>query len=97
MSPVAGRSGVIVCCTHHSVFVPAQDGKVYSGPAPQPLATIILEHNGTHNELYAVGTYGGEIFDEFFRAYKIGVIEEFGRGVAKQEVTGTATVLTADA
>lgn len=97
MSPVAGRSNVIVCCAHHSVFDPARGGKVIDGPAPQPLATIVLEHDGTHDELYAVGTYGGEVFDEFFRAYKIDLIEEFGRGVARQEVTGTATVLTVDA
>lgn len=97
MSQVAGRSNVIVCCAHHSAFDPAQGGKVIGGPAPQPLATIVLEHDGTHDELYAVGTYGGEMFDEFFRAYKIDLIEEFGRGAAKQEVTATTTVLTADA
>ena len=97
MSPVAGRSDVIVCCAHHSVFDPARGGKVIGGPAPQPLATIVLEHDGIRDELYAVGTYGGEVFDEFFRAYKIDLIEEFGRGVARQEVTGTATVLTVDA
>lgn len=93
-SAVAGRAGVIVCCAHHSVFDPAQGGKVLDGPAPQPLAAIVLEHDARTDELYALGTQGAELFEDFFTAYKKELIEDFGRGVARQEVTGRATVLS---
>jgi Rieske Fe-S protein len=92
-SAVAGRSDVIVCCAHHSVFDPAQGGRVVAGPAPQPLTAIVLEHIEADDELFAVGTMGGELFEEFFRAYKIELIEQLGRGVARQEVSGVTTVL----
>ncbi len=95
-SEIAGRSDVIVCCAHHSVFDPAQGGKVVAGPAPKPLTTILLEHQAETDELYAIGTHGAVLFDDFFRAYKIDLIEEFGRGVAKQEVLETTTVVTVD-
>ena len=36
------------------------------GPAPQPLATILLQHDAKADELFAVGTFGGEKFAEFF-------------------------------
>lgn len=91
-SPVAGRGGVIVCCAHHSVFDPAQGAKVLDGPAPQPLAAIALEHNADTDELYALGTYGGELFEDFFTAYKKDLIEEFGRGVAHEEIEGKTAV-----
>jgi arsenite oxidase small subunit len=93
-SAVAGRADVIVCCAHHSVFDPAQGGKVIDGPAPQPLATIVLEHDAVTDELYALGTHGGELFEDFFTAFKKELIDDLGRGVARQEVTDTTTVLT---
>jgi len=95
-SAVAGRSDVIVCCAHHSVFDPAQGGRVVAGPAPQPLTAIVLDHDAASDELFAAGTMGGELFEEFFRAYKIELIEQLGRGVAKQEVSGVTTVVGID-
>jgi len=92
-SPVAGRADVIVCCAHHSIFDPAQGGKVIGGPAPQPLATIALEYDAGTDEIYAVGTHGAELFDDFFTAFKKELIEDLGRGVARQEVVDKATVL----
>jgi hypothetical protein len=41
-----------------------------AGPAPQPLAAILLEHDPNNDGLYAVGTLGGELFNEFFRKYE---------------------------
>ncbi len=92
-STVAGRADVIVCCAHHSVFDPAQGGRVIGGPAPQPLATIALEYDAGTDEIYAIGTHGAELFDDFFTAFKKELIEDLGRGVARQEVVGTAAVL----
>ena len=92
-SPVAHRADVITCCAHYSVFDPGQGGKVLDGPAPQPLTTILLEHDTGTDELYAIGTLGGELFEDFFNAYRTELIEEFGRGVSHQEATGTTVTL----
>jgi arsenite oxidase small subunit len=91
-SEIAGRAGVITCCAHHSVFDPAKGAKVLSGPATGPLSSIALEHDTVSDELYAVGVYGGALFDDFFKAYKIQLNEEFGRGKAKELVTNTVQV-----
>ena len=92
-SPAAQRADVITCCAHFSVFDPSQGGKVLGGPAPQPLTTILLEHDAAADELYATGTLGGELFEDFFNAYRTEMIEEFGRGVARQEAAGTAVTV----
>lgn len=92
-SNVAGRSQVIVCCAHHSVYDPAQGAKVLSGPATAPLATILLEQQKNSGDLFATGTLGSELFTDYFRAYKRELIQEFGRGIARQQVAGAATVV----
>ena len=92
-SPVAGRGNVIVCCAHHSVYDPAHGAKVVGGPAPQPLAAITLEYDKASDGLYATGTFGGEVYGEYFKAYRHELIEEFGRGVAKDEINKTAMVM----
>jgi len=91
VSKVAGRANTIVCCAHHSVYDPSQGGKVVSGPAPQPLTAIVLRHD-IQDRLFAVGTLGGELFDDYFKAYRRELIDEFGRGAAKQATAGTCTV-----
>ena len=40
-----------------------------AGPAPQPLAAILLEHDPNTDEIHAVGTLGGEMFNDFFEKY----------------------------
>ena len=91
-SPVAARARVIVCCAHHSIFDPARGGAVVGGPGPQPLTAVVLEHDSESDNLYATGTAGGELFDDFFIAFKADLIEEFGRGASHQEVAGKTTV-----
>jgi Rieske Fe-S protein len=90
-SPVAGAGKVITCCSDRSVYDPAAGAKVVSGPAPQPLATILLEHDPKADELFAVGTFGGEMFAEFFRKYDFRLQLELG-GRAKASVAGTTAV-----
>lgn len=58
----------------------------------QPLASIRLEYDPSQDELYATGVYRAQRFDDFFKAYRQELIEEFGPGVAKQEATDSATV-----
>lgn len=86
------RANVITCCAQHSVYDPAQGAKVLSGPAPQPLCAIILEHDAKSDELYAVGTYGGEMFKEFFRKYAFKLDLDHGRNVAQKPVGDTTVV-----
>ena len=94
-SAVAPRGKVITCCSDRSVYDPAMGARVVSGPAPQPLATILLEEDARTGELFAVGTFGGEMFAEFFRRFDFRLQLERGPR-AKQEVDGTSVVRTLD-
>ena len=63
------RAQVIFCCSEKSVYDPAAGAQVLGGPAKQPLAAIVLEEDARDGALYAVGTYGGEMFERFFREF----------------------------
>jgi len=82
---------VIHCCSEHSQYDPAAGGQVLAGPAPQPLAAIVLDYDRATDELYAVGTVGGEMFDDFFSKYEFRLVLEFG-GHARTAVEGTSVV-----
>jgi Rieske Fe-S protein len=90
-SPVAPTGKVITCCSDRSVYDPSAGARVVSGPAPQPLATILLEQDAKTGEAWAVGTFGGEMFDEFFRKYDFRLQLEMGNR-AKAQVEGTSVV-----
>jgi Rieske Fe-S protein len=90
-SPVAGKGKVITCCSDRSVYDPAAGARVLSGPAPQPLATILLEHDPRADEVFAVGTFGGEMFAEFFRKFEFRLQLEMGNR-AKTPVDGATVV-----
>ncbi len=80
----AGKSGankhadVIHCCSEHSQYDPAAGARVLAGPAPQPLAAILLEHDPATDELYATGTLGGDMFNAFFRKYEMQLTLDMG-------------------
>lgn len=61
---------LIHCCAEHSQYDPAKGAQVLSGPAPQPLCAVLLEHDPKTDTLTAWGTLGGELFDDFFRKYE---------------------------
>lgn len=87
----AGR--VIHCCAEHSVYDPADGARVVAGPAPQPLAAIVLAHDPATDTIDALGTQGGEQFDAFFRQYGPKLALEYGgEARARLAVTGTAVV-----
>ncbi len=69
-SVASKHASVIHCCSEHSQYDPADGGRVLAGPAPQPLAAILLEHDTASDGLFAVGTLGGEMFNEFFAKYE---------------------------
>jgi len=77
-SPRNRLGNVIHCCAEHSQYDPAAGARVLAGPAPQPLATILLEHDAGTDELTAVGTLGGEMFNQFFAKYEIKLSLEGG-------------------
>jgi arsenite oxidase small subunit len=83
---------VIHCCADHSVYDPAQGARVVAGPAPQPLAAIVLDYDPAKDELYATGTAGAEQFDAFFTKYEFKLALEYGDGKARARVTGTTVV-----
>src|SRR2546425_10437393 len=72
---------VIHCCSEHSQYDPAEGAKVLAGPAPQPLAAILLEYDPKSDGLSAVGTLGGELFNEFFSKYEFRLALDHG-GIA---------------
>jgi len=83
---------VIHCCADHSVYDPAQGARVLAGPAPQPLAAILLENDADDDGLYALGTQGAEQFDAFFEKYRMKLNLEYGRESGRVAVNGTATL-----
>ena len=85
---------VVHCCGDNSRYDPTQGGKVISGPAPQPLAMIELDWDAASDELHAVGTLGGEMFQAFFEKYDFRLALEHGVK-AKNAIAGTTVVQTA--
>jgi Rieske Fe-S protein len=77
-TPGSRFAQVIHCCSEHSQYDPADGGRVLAGPAPQPLAAILLDYDRAADELYAVGTLGGEMFADFFAKYELRLALEHG-------------------
>ena len=63
------RAQVIYCCSEKSVYDPADGARVLGGPAPQPLAAIVLEHDESSGHIHAIGTSGGEMYQKFFDTF----------------------------
>src|SRR5215470_4284578 len=82
---------VIHCCSEHSQYDPAEGAKVLAGPAPQPLAAVLLEHDPATDGLIATGTLGGELFNEFFSKYEFRLAMDF-QGRPKTTVEGSCVV-----
>lgn len=87
------RSQVIYCCSERSVYDPAHGARVLGGPAPQPLAAVLLEYDGRDGSLYATGVYGGEMFDQFFEKFFFRLTLEFKTQNVREPVTKTAVVM----
>ena len=82
---------VIHCCGDNSRYDPSQGARVIDGPAPQPLAAVLLEWDAASDQLHAVGTRGGERFDAFFEKYAAKLELESGSGLRKP--SGTTVVV----
>ena len=90
-SPTSGGR-VIHCCADHSVYDPARGARVVAGPAPQPLAAIVLEHDAADDSLQALGTVGAEQFPAFFEKYRMKLALEYGQDRGGASVAGTCVV-----
>jgi arsenite oxidase small subunit len=88
-SKVSTRGKVITCCSDKSVYDPYAGAKVMSGPAPQPLAAILLEHDEKSDEIYALGTFGADKFNEFFSKYEFKLALESGGKKPNEEIKKT--------
>jgi Rieske Fe-S protein len=86
------QDGLIHCCADHSQYDPARGAEVLSGPAPQPLAAVLLAHDRTADTLTAYGTLGGELFNEFFQKYDAKLSLDVGPK-ARNAVEGQAVVM----
>ncbi len=71
------HGGVFVCSSHLSAYDPKQGAKKIAGPAPQGLATIVLEVDA-NDHIWAVGVLGPDKFHEYFRAFKPEFKQIFG-------------------
>jgi Rieske Fe-S protein len=89
------HAAVIHCCSEHSQYDPAEGARVVAGPAPQPLAAILLDWDPATDEIHAVGTLGGEMFNEFFAKFEFRLALEHN-GAAKAAVTGRSAVHSLD-
>jgi arsenite oxidase small subunit len=89
------QDALIHCCADHSQYDPARGAQVLSGPAPQPLSAVLLEHEPKADTLTAYGTLGAELFDEFFRKYEAKLSLEVGPK-ARHMVSGQAVVRELD-
>ena len=87
------RANTIHCCSEHSEYDPAAGAKVVGGPAPQPLAAVLLEHDARTDALHATGTLGGEMFNAFFAKFEFKLALDYGNGRTRQQVA-VRTVVT---
>jgi arsenite oxidase small subunit len=83
---------VIHCCSEHSQYDPAEGARVVAGPAPQPLAAILLEHDPASDGLTAVGTLGGEMFNQFFSKFEFRLSLETRGGAIRAPASGICVV-----
>ena len=91
-SPTSSGS-VIHCCADHSVYDPAEGARVVAGPAPQPLAAIVLEYDAAKDTLAALGTVGAEQFDAFFAKYDFKLTLEYGTAARARQPVETSSVV----
>jgi len=71
------KDSVIVCGSHLSAYEPSKGCSVIAGPAPQPLASIVLEHHDD-DTLWAVAVLGPDKFHDFFKSFKPELKVQYG-------------------
>ena len=90
------RPQLITCCSEYSIYDPAKGAKVMSGPASQPLAAINLRVSADSGEIFATGTYGGNLFDEFLTKFGFRLAMENKVSDPRTLAAGTTTATPAE-
>lgn len=70
------RTQLISCCSEHSIYDPADAGRVLSGPAAVPLAAIALQ-NDTNGNLFAIGSIGEDQYQRFLEKFGFRLAMEY--------------------
>ncbi len=87
------RGNVIVCSSHMSAFAAEEGAKNIAGPAPGPLATIVLEEE-PDGKIYAVAVLGKDLFHEYFKSFRPEFKKFYkNRRFAKKKVKQKAIVM----
>lgn len=90
------KSQVIYCCSERSVYDPSQGCRVLGGPAPQPLASVLLDYDENTDSLTATGILGGDMFDRFFKNFEFRLALDHRITDVKQKTIGTTMVFSMD-
>ena len=90
-------NGVIFCCSERSVYDPADGARVLGGPARQPLATIMLQSEPESGALHALGTIGGEMYDEYFEKFAFRLALEHDTSDIRRPVGAASEVMDIEA
>lgn len=65
----ASGDQLIYCCSEQSVYDVKRGARVLGGPAKQPLTAIALIHDEANDQFSAVGTLGGEMYEQYFEKF----------------------------
>lgn len=87
--------GLVSCCSERSVYDPADGGKVLSGPAPEPLASIALAHD-ERGSLFAIGSLGPDQYDRFLTDFGFRLAMEYGVSDVRTRAGERAVVVPAE-
>lgn len=83
---------LIYCCSENSVYDARDGARVLGGPAKQPLTAIGLAYDESDDSLSATGTFGGEMYDQFFARFRERLQMEYETDDVDTEA-GAATVV----
>ncbi len=88
------RDKIIYCCSERSVYDPVKGAEVLGGPAPQPLTSIFIEHDKENDSFYALGTIGGELYEEFLSKFEFRLQLDFKVDDVRKLTEEKANVMT---
>ena len=89
------QGAVISCCSERSVYDTRRAGRVLAGPAPAPLASILLETDAQQH-LFATGSIGQNQYEQFLDTFGFRLALEYGITDVRQRSTATTSVIPAD-